>query len=102
MAAALLKEKGWADEMSASTGFSNNAQESSLYLGINLTHAGLQHVDDISDIVFQYIRLLQQSEMQQWLYQEQQKQAQLKFRYQEKRDASHTVTGLGTLKLVSN
>lgn len=91
---ALLKEKGWADEMSASTGFSNNAQESSLYLGINLTHAGLQHVDDISDIVFQYIRLLQQSEMQQWLYQEQQKQAQLKFRYQEKRDASHTVTGL--------
>ncbi|MDF1582581.1 MAG: insulinase family protein [Methyloprofundus sp.] len=91
---ALLKEQGWADEMSASTGFSNNAQESSLYLGINLTQEGLQHVDAISDIVFQYIRLLQQTEMQQWLYQEQQQQAQLTFRYQEKRDASSTVTDL--------
>ncbi len=91
---ALLKEQSWADELSASTGFSNNAQESSLYLGVNLTQAGLQHVDDIIDIVFQYIRLLQQTELQQWLYQEQQQQAQLKFRYQEKRDASHTVTDL--------
>ncbi|MCF7971861.1 MAG: insulinase family protein [Methylococcaceae bacterium] len=91
---ALLKEKGWADELSASTGFSNNAQESSLYLGVNLTHAGLQHVDDITDIVFQYIRLLQQTELQQWLYEEQKQQAQLTFRYQEKRDASKTVTDL--------
>jgi len=91
---ALLKEKGWADELGTSAGFSNNAQESGLYIGVNLTHAGLQHADDISDIVFQYIRLLQQTEMQQWLYEEQQQQARLKFRYQEKRNASHTVTDL--------
>ncbi|BCG62827.1 MAG: insulysin [Methyloprofundus sp.] len=91
---ALLKAKGWADELSASSGFSNNAQESSLYLGINLTEKGLQHVDDVVDIVFQYIRILQNSEVQEWLFREQQQMAQLQFRYQEKHNASSTVTGL--------
>lgn len=91
---ALLKAKGWADELSASTGFSNNAQESSLFLGINLTHAGLQHSNEIIDIVFQYIRLLQNKDVQEWLFQEQRQMSRLQFRYQEQRDASSTVTGL--------
>lgn len=91
---ALLKEKGWADELAASTGFSNNAQESSLHLGINLTHNGLEHTDEIIDIVFQYIRLLQNTDIQEWLFQEQSQMSTLQFRYQEQRDASSTVTGL--------
>jgi len=91
---ALLKEKGWADEMSASSGFNNNDQESSLFLGINLTQEGLKHTDAVVDIVFQYIRLMQNSGVQKWLFKEQQQMANLRFLYQEKRDASHTVTGL--------
>ncbi|WP_428356362.1 insulinase family protein [Methyloprofundus sp.] len=91
---ALLKEKGWADELSSSAGFSNNAQESSLHLGINLTQAGLQHTHEIIDIVFQYIRLLQNNDIQEWLWQEQSQMATLQFRYQEQHDASSTVTGL--------
>ena len=91
---ALLKEKGWADELSASVGFSNNAQESSLHLSINLTHAGLQHTNEIIAIVFQYIRLLQQSPIQEWLFQEQSQMATLQFRYQEQHVVSSTVTGL--------
>ena len=91
---ALLKEKGWADELGASTGFSNNAQESSLHLGINLTHSGLQHTNEIIDIVFQYIRLLQNNDIQEWLFQEQRQMSQLQFRYQEQHDASSTVTSL--------
>ena len=91
---ALLKAKGWADELSAATGFSNNAQESSLYLGINLTENGLSHVNDVIDIVFQYIRMLQKTEIQKWLFLEQQQMATLQFRYQEKQSASSTVTGL--------
>lgn len=91
---ALLKEKGWADELSASSGFSNNAQESSLHLGINLTHLGLQHTDEIINIVFQYIRLLQDNGIQEWLFNEQRQMAQLQFRYQEQHSASATVTGL--------
>ncbi|NOQ14806.1 MAG: peptidase M16 [Methyloprofundus sp.] len=90
----LLKEKGWADGLGASTGLSNNAQESSLHLGINLTHAGLQHTHEIIDIVFQYIRLLQQTEVKEWLFQEQSQMSQLQFRYQEQRSASSTVTSL--------
>lgn len=91
---ALLKEKGWADELSASVGYSNNAQESSLLLGINLTRAGLQHTDEIISIVFQYIRLLQNTAIQEWLFQEQRQMSALQFRYQEPHDASSTVTGL--------
>ncbi len=91
---ALLKAKGWAEELSASTGFSHNAQESSLHIGINLTHEGLKHTDEIIDIVFQYIRLLQNNDIQEWLFQEQRQMAQLQFRYQEQHDASSTVTRL--------
>lgn len=91
---ALLKEKGWADELGASSGFSNNAQESSLHIGINLTHAGLHHTNEIIDIVFQYIRLLQNTEVKEWLFQEQRQMSQLQFRYQEQRNASSTVTSL--------
>lgn len=91
---ALLKEKGWADELSASSGFSNNAQESSVQIGINLTQAGLTHTNDIIEIVFQYIRLLQQSDIQPWLFQEHRQMSQLRFRYQEQQSASSTVTHL--------
>ena len=91
---ALLKEKGWADELSASASFSNNAQESSLMLSINLTHTGLQHTQQIIEIVFQYIRLLQNDAIQEWLFQEQSKMSALQFRYQEQHAASSTVTGL--------
>jgi len=91
---ALLKAKGWADELSVSSGFSNDAQESSLYLGINLTQAGLTQKEEVINIVFQYIRLLQKEGAQAWLYQEQQQMADLRFRYQEKHSASHTVTEL--------
>ena len=91
---ALLKEKGWADGLSASSGFGYNAQESSLYISVNLTKAGLQHVDDITDLIFQYIRLLQNNEIQAWLFEEQQQMARLQFRYQEKTGASSTVTTL--------
>ncbi len=91
---ALLKAQGWADELSASSGFSDNAQESSLYLSLNLTETGLAHVDDIIDTVFQYIRLLQTSGIQQAFYQEQKQMTDLHFRYQEKQGASHTVTKL--------
>jgi len=91
---ALLKEKGWADELSVSPGFSDNIQESSLYLGINLTQAGLKHTDEITDLVFQYIRLLQNTPIQEWIYKEQQRMSELRFRYQEKRNASATVTEL--------
>ncbi len=91
---ALLKEKGWADELSASTSFSDNAQESSLHLGINLTHAGLQHTNEIIGIVFQYIRLLQNTDIQDWIFQEQSQMSRLQFRYQEQHDASSTVTSL--------
>ena len=91
---ALLKEKGWADELGASGGFSHNAQESSLNLGINLTHAGLQHTNEIIDIVFQYIRLLQNNAVQEWLFQEQRQMSQLQFRFQEQSNVSSTVTRL--------
>ncbi len=91
---ALLKEKGWADELSVSVGFSDNAQESSLYLSINLTQKGLKHTDEITNLVFQYIRLLQNTPIEEWIYKEQQRMNELHFRYQEKHNASATVTEL--------
>jgi len=91
---ALLKEKSWADELSVSVGFSDNAQESSLYLGINLTQVGLKHTDEITNLIFQYIRLLQNTPIQEWIYKEQQRMSELRFHYQEKHNASATVTEL--------
>ncbi len=89
----LLKSKGWAEALSAGSEMSN-ARQSMFGISINLTKAGLGHIDEITDHVFQYVRLIRESGIESWIFAEQQQMSELQFQFQEERSASSTVTRL--------
>ncbi|MGJ8687340.1 MAG: insulinase family protein, partial [Spongiibacteraceae bacterium] len=76
----LLKKKSWAVSLRA--GESLDYQGGGLFgVDIELTEAGLAHVDDIVALVFQYIDLLRDQGVTQWRFTEQSLLAQQQFRF---------------------
>ena len=79
----LLNAKGWIEGLGAgSQDLDRNT--SLLTVSIELTEAGRAHVEEITDLLFQYLDMLRTQPPQDWLYQEQAKVAELGFRFQEK------------------
>ena len=79
----LLKEKGWADGLSAGLGM-NHPDDATLGISIDLTAEGLAHVDDVVTYVFRYIDLIRSSGVAEWTFEEQRKLSELRFLYAEK------------------
>jgi insulysin len=79
---AVLREKGWANGLSAGGGFSypDNATFS---VGVALTEEGVNRIDEISALLFQYIALVREQGLQQWIFDELKVMAELAFRFQE-------------------
>lgn len=79
-----LKQKGWAESLSA--GLGNNNRESSLFqISIALTQDGLNNVDAITEQAFAYIQLIKDEGVDQWIFEELQQVDDLHFRFQEGR-----------------
>ncbi len=78
----LLKKQGWANALSAGAGFSND-ENATFSITILLTESGLTKVDEISQLLFQYIELVKQEGLQERIFKEQQKMAELSFLFQE-------------------
>jgi len=84
---ALLKKKGYANELSA--GESRECSDWSMFsVSIELTDAGLENVNEVVDIVFAYIALLQHVKPQEWVYEETATVANCGFRFLSKRHPS--------------
>jgi len=76
----LLKKKGWAISLVAGT---QDTAPGLMYINIKLTPEGFLHVDDIIEIVFQYIQILKNSDLtRQW--EETKITSELEFAYLEK------------------
>lgn len=90
---ALLKAEGWADKLWAG-GDEDNVNQALFNVGIELTQSGLAHTDAIAALVFQYLRLIEQAGIQEWIFAEQRKLADIDFRFQEKSDSLSYVRGL--------
>ena len=88
-----LKEQGWADSLSAGSGF-NTRQYATFNISIKLTEAGLGKQDEITEQVFSYIKLLKKEGPKQWLFDEQSSLNNIAFRFQEQRSASQTASYL--------
>eukprot|EP00897_Mesotaenium_endlicherianum_P006836 jgi/Mesen1/6180/ME000032S05470 len=87
---ALLKEKGWASQLSAGVGEGGYERNSALYLfsmEINLSEAGLEHRDDVIALVYEYVAMLRQLAPQDWVFKELQAMAQMEFRFAEEESA---------------
>ncbi len=81
----LLKHKGWSNGLSA--GSSRSCTDWSCFtITIELTNNGLEHIHDIIEIIFAYIKLLQKDGVQQWIYDEIETVSQCSFRFLNKRN----------------
>jgi insulysin len=90
-----LKKQGWADSISAGTGFEDD-QQASLKISIGLTEQGLQNTDAITSAMFQTIALIKQQGIQQWRFDEQAQLAKLKFEFQENGNNIYYVSHLAS------
>ncbi|CAG8435673.1 5819_t:CDS:10 [Scutellospora calospora] len=89
----LLKKKGWANRL--------NAFSSHQYVGfevfkisIDLTEEGLAHYEEIVIICFQYIEMLKQGGVKEWIFREVQSIASIDFKFQEKYSPSYYASEL--------
>lgn len=108
----LLKEKGWCESIQGHP--FDNLTYGGLQINLELTEKGLDFVDEIISIVFQYIRLVRMSGIPRRIYDEEAGLADISFRFKEREEPmsfvtetslhmqylepSHYVTGLSLLK----
>ncbi|KAG2540963.1 nardilysin-like isoform X1 [Panicum virgatum] len=81
-----LKAKGWASSLSAGVGSGGSERSSYAYIfemSIHLTDSGLKNVFEVIGAVYQYIKLLKQSEPQEWIFKELQDIGYMEFRFAE-------------------
>lgn len=96
---ALLKEKGWAESLSAGRGLSTE-HASTMNLSIGLTKPGLLHVEEITAILIHYVDLLKANGIPDYLKKEQALQHEMMFRFQEHGKISNYVTRLSSNMLI--
>ncbi len=89
----LLTDKGWISFLSASDVKLDDGT-SALVVSIELTEQGAQHIPEINGYLFEYLALLRSSPVEEWLYGEQARVAELGFRFAEKMSAIRTVQSL--------
>jgi insulysin len=82
---AALKKEGWADGLSAGEG-SAGSDFSSFQISIELTEAGLEHVEEVTTVVFKYIGMLKRAGVVQWIWEEEKSVAEMQFRFKEKEE----------------
>jgi insulysin len=89
----VLKSEGLAEGLGAGAGIAYRGG-SAFNLSVNLTERGLREYEQVLYKVFEYIRRLQLSGAQQYLYQEQSQISALQFRFRESGQPIGYVTGL--------
>ena len=77
-----LKEKGWITSLSAGGGASGSNYRD-FTVSCSLSVDGLDKVDEITQAVFQYIKLIEKEGMQEWRYLEKRAVLESAFRFQE-------------------
>lgn len=51
---------------------------------MDLTEEGMQHIDDIVKLIFQYLNLLRESRPQKWIFDEESNVMRMQFRFKDK------------------
>lgn len=88
----LLKNQGWCDGVSASPGEMNTFGY--LQMTITLTNKGVDHVDDIVKMVFQYIQMLKLDGIPKRIFDEEACLGEISFRFHEREEPLTLVTRL--------
>ena len=91
----LLKDKGWANSLSAGGGLSTPGS-ATFSVSITLTEDGLENIEEVVGHVFEQLHQIRSNGIQQWTFEEQKKLNDLDFRFVEKSEPSSRVLGLVT------
>ena len=90
---AWLKQKGWAEGLSA--GLHNKlANNSTFQINVSLTQDGTEHIDEITEQLFSYIHVIKNEGIQEWVFEELKQLGKLHFTFQEGRRPSQLVQQL--------
>ncbi len=92
---AVLKDRGWAEHLGVGQGYMDQVQ-GEFAIQIGLTKQGLNHIDDIGELVFQAINLIKQQEIDEWRFQEQSNLLKIAFRFQQQIDAGQLAQSLAS------
>lgn len=88
----LLKVRGWADSLTAS--IIPQMTFGTFVVSITLTKEGVDHVDDIVAVVYDYIRMLRKEGIKEWLFKEEASVGQTAFRFRERESPYRLVVTL--------
>ncbi|WP_420590231.1 insulinase family protein [Bacterioplanoides sp.] len=94
-----LKEKGWAESLSAGRSFATD-NETTMVVQVSLTKKGLLHTEQITQALMYYIDLLKDQPLPGYLIEEQAQLSELSFRFQEQSRLSDYVVRLSSNLLV--
>lgn len=89
-----LKAKGWVDSLWSGGASGETGGWGFFVIGMNVTDEGLRKVDDIVNIVFQYIEMLRREGPQEWVFNECAKLWTMQFRFKEKERPSNYASAL--------
>ncbi|KAF9357740.1 Insulinase (Peptidase M16) [Mortierella sp. NVP85] len=92
----LLKKKGWANNLSAGTTHGGIGFEF-FKITVDLTKEGLEHYEDVTLIIFQYIQMLRQEGIRPYIWDEITSLAATSFRFKEKSPAAGYVSRLASV-----
>jgi len=88
-----LKKRGWANGVGAGAG--NGARGFEFFkVTVDLTKEGLDHHEEVTAAIFQYIALVKSTEPRKWDFDEVAKLAEISFRFKEKSPATSTALNL--------
>ena len=90
-----LKELGWAESLSAGSGYMDKIQ-GVFSVRIGLTREGVAHIDEIGKLLFQEIALIRQSGIEKWRFDEQSRLAEIAFRFAQERDPGRLAQSLAS------
>ncbi|XP_025191537.1 insulin-degrading enzyme-like [Melanaphis sacchari] len=80
---AVLKKRGWSSKLSAGNKFEARGIEL-FYIDVDLTEKGVDHVDDIIKIIFQYVNMLKREGPQEWFHDENSNISAMQFQFKDK------------------
>lgn len=90
---ALLKERGWADDLSA--GDNLPLENFGIFcVTICLTKEGVEHVDDIVELLYGYIKLIRDKGIEKWIHDESAALGEMSFRFAERVEPFYLVQTL--------
>lgn len=90
---AWLKSKNWADGLSAGT-YHRLANNSAFNVSISLTNTGLNHIDEITEQLFAYVRLIEKQGIEKWVFDELKDLGKMHFEFRPGQQPSSLVQGL--------